>query len=42
MREKVEKILGYPIPPDLDFILQRGIIAGKTAEEIADLIRKAQ
>jgi hypothetical protein len=42
MREKVENILGYKIPKDLDWILQRSIIAGKTAEEIAKLIIAAR
>ena len=38
MKLEVEKLLGFPIPPKLDFILQSGVVRGSTAKEIADLI----
>lgn len=40
MRSKVETILGYKIPKDLDFVLQSMIVRGSTAEEIANKIKE--
>lgn len=39
MRKKVESILGFPVPKKLEFILQRLIIQGCSAEKIAKTIK---
>lgn len=39
MRKAVESILGYVIPAKLEFVLQRGIVMGYSAEQIAGYIR---
>lgn len=39
MREKVEKILGFSIPKEYDFVLQRLILQDFSAEQIAARIQ---